>query len=339
MADSESDFVIGLIYSYGEHDDPRAISLAHIHGPTRKACMKEGPRCSLISISTGEDEPNTEVAIHEFPSPLLQSVRPGNNESKNRFCKQELLSNVGPCGHDTPWTIPRGPRPPPSNPVERRQPSYLPPLPSQPTPLPPLRRYAQLSACCPPRGPWPSTTAADDIDGNCNEPQRSSASELAAATTQAKYVSSTESRHIVVVGAGAGTHSAVGAAHRVGKVPRRPAGPGARDRGRAAKAGNRECVVLVLWPAIPTVVWTCNNGLGAALGQRRRAHRRAAHAPRSGPCGRLTRSPGDGRAGGTSAPRRLSGALGKASLRGEIYGISAERSGGGMWCRRGGGRR
>jgi len=90
MADSESDFVIGLIYSYGEHDDPRAISLAHIHGPTRKACMKEGPRCSLISISTGEDEPNTEVAIHEFPSPLLQSVRPGNKERDGRWMMDDM---------------------------------------------------------------------------------------------------------------------------------------------------------------------------------------------------------------------------------------------------------
>ena len=112
-----------------------------------------------------------------------------------------------------------------------------------------------------------------------------------------------------------------------------PLVPARATGGRAAKPGNRECVVLVLGLAIPTVVWACDNGLGAALGQRRRVHRRAAHAPRSGPCGRLTRSPGDGRAGGTSAPRRLSGALGKASLRGEIYGISAERSGGGMWCR------
>jgi hypothetical protein len=233
MADSESDFVIGLIYSYGEHDDPRAISLAHIHGPTRKACMKEGPRCSLISISTGEDGPNTEVAIHEFSSPLLQSVR--LTKARTDFVNKNYSATSAPA--DTPWTIPRGPRPPPPNPVERRQPSYLPPLPSQPTPLPPLRRYAQLSACCPPRGPWPSTTAADDIDGNCNEPQRSSASELAAATTQAKYVSSTESRHIVVVGAGAGTHSAVGAAHRVGKVPRRPLVPARATGAELPKLG------------------------------------------------------------------------------------------------------
>ena len=42
-------------------------------------------------------------------------------ESKNRFCKQELLSKAGPCSLRTPLgPFHRGPRPPPPNPVERR---------------------------------------------------------------------------------------------------------------------------------------------------------------------------------------------------------------------------
>jgi hypothetical protein len=54
--------------------------------------------------------------------------------------------------------------------------------------------------------------------------------------------------------------------------------------------------------------------------QRRRRHLRDAHAPRSVSYGRLKRRRGDDRAGGTSGPRRLSRALGRALRAGEFEG-------------------
>jgi hypothetical protein len=67
----------------------------------------------------------------------------------------------------------------------------------------------------------------------------------------------------VVVRAGT-HHSAVGATRSVGRIPPRPAGPGACDGRGTAKTGNRECVVHVLWLAIPAVVWARSRGLRAA---------------------------------------------------------------------------
>ena len=61
----------------------------------------------------------------------------------------------------------RGPHPPPPNTAEHPGPSYPPPpVPPRPTTSSPPRRYAQLSACCPPRSPWPSIAAANNIDGS-----------------------------------------------------------------------------------------------------------------------------------------------------------------------------
>ena len=124
----------------------------------------------------------------------------------------------------------------------------------------------------------------------------------------------TQPRHVVVVCAG--THSAVRAARRVGRIPPRTAPTGVRDGGWAAEPGNCECIIVVLCLAVPTVVRSRSRRLSGRPGQRQRQRCRVARAPRKGSCGRFTWRRAGGRAGGISALGCLDCPPGRASREG-----------------------
>jgi len=116
-----------------------------------------------------------------------------------------------------------------------------------------------------------------------------------------------------------GTHSAVRAARRVGRVPPHTTPTGVRDGGWAAEAGHCECIVVVLCLAVPAVVRSHSRGLSGRPGQRQRQRCRVARAARIGSCSRFTWRRAGGRAGGMSVPRRLSVRLGEHCTRWDLW--------------------